>query len=357
MTPLLRLHSRLEDAGTLPAMCTAIYDYLQELDIPARCAALASEELSQGYLKEAGETVRVYDTVCETLILISSHRPSLTLTTEELAAVLGMIFRKTEIASVPSLHDSVTIGSAATLRVENIRIAFLLGLNEGEFPLALNDSGLLCDADKKRLVSYGIEFDGNADTQSSDELLYLYRAMTKPSEHLFLSTVAADLDGRQKSPSLAFQRVRYLFPYLADNLLDFDLSLLGSDTAEISADVSSQDVATPVIPPNTPALTLETDENSGAHSLYCPIPPSPADLPEEDARRFLGDTLWLTQSRIQSFVQCPYRFYSTYLLSVREQKTYSRVRESDSGTFLHFVLEQFLRQCLTPSGDFILPTP
>lgn len=341
MTPLLRLYTSVSKGGTLPALCAALYELMRELGIAERCAALAQRELSAGYLKQAGETVRVFDTVCMTLTQISARMPDLSLNVEEFSTVLRMVFDQTEIASVPSLHDSVTVGSAATLRVENIEFCFVLGLCEGEFPGSATDTGLLSDAEKQRLTLLGLPIDHDRDRQSSRELLYVWRAMTKPSGHLFASTVRTDTDGKEKSPSVAYNRLLYLFPYLETSIRNFDLSMI-TPRKDIPA-------PSPVPEENESVQAVESD------ALYQPISPSPNDPSSEIMERYFGDTLWLSQSRIQAFVQCPYRFYCRYLLSLREQ-TVARIDYADSGTFLHYVLEHFLRGCLDGDGNFSLPS-
>ena len=318
MTPLSALGAALGRAEHLPALCCAVYDYLCALDIPALCAARAEAELAGGYVKEAGETLRVFDTVLLTLTQISARLPELALTPDEFAAALQPVFAQTQIASVPSLHDSVILGSADTLRVENIAVSFVLGVNEGEFPRAAVDSGLLTEADRRVLSESGLSLSGESELQSANELLFLYRAMTKPSRRLFVSTLRAATDGSAKAPSVAYARLLFLFPYLKDAIWDFDLSMLPT----------AHDRAT--------AGQTET-------------------LPSAMAEALFGNTLRLTQSRIQTFVRCPYSFYCQYRLALRERKT-ARVEYTDSGIFLHFVLEQFLRR-LTDGGDGQLRLP
>lgn len=341
MTPLLKLYTATAKGGKLPSLCTALYDLMQAFDVAGRCAALAERELAAGYLKQAGETVRVHDVISTTLTGIGARLPHLSLDIEEFCTVLRMIFDATEIASVPSLHDSVTVGSAATLRVENVSTAFVLGLCEGEFPGTLKDTGLLSEAEKQQLAALGTPLDTDRDLRSSSELFYVWRAMTKPSHHLYASTLKCDMDGKEKSPSVAYNRLLYLFPYLKDRVREFDLSMIAPPASAPQADEQSEENDTEV-----DAAPMDVG--------YTPIPPSPHDPSPAIMSGYFGDTLWLTQSRIQSFVQCPYGFYCRYLLSLRE-RTVARIDYASSGTFLHYVLEHFLRGCLNKDGNFSLP--
>ncbi len=343
ITPLLHLYTTLHADPSLPACCRALYAYMEEMRLARRCAEIAEQELSAGYLKEAGETLRVYDAVVDTLAQLSTALPDVKMTPGELCAALIMLFSQSEIASVPSLHDSVTVGGADTLRVENIAVSFVLGLCEGEFPRAVSDNGLLSDADKQQLLSFGIVLEDRSDRASSRELMYAWRAMSKPSKLLIVSTQSATIDGSSKAPSIAYTRLLYLLPYLKEQIISFDLSMSAPPPVEKSA-------------PSEPSLpATHTPDPDGGTTDYISPPPTPDDLTPTAARSLLGDTLYLTQSRIQTFVQCPFRFYCTYLLDLRERKV-AAIDYADSGTFFHFLLEKVLRACFDETGSFLLPT-
>jgi ATP-dependent helicase/nuclease subunit B len=340
--PLLRLYTALHADTSLPAACRALYDYMTEMQLSERCATIAEGELREGYLKEAGETLRIYDTAVETLSQMSCALPDAHLTPTELHAALQMMFAQSELASVPSLHDSVTIGAADTLRVENVAVCLVLGLAESEFPRAVSDTGLLCEADKQQLCELGIALDSPEELRSSRELMYAWRAMTKPSHKLIVSTIAAGMDGSAKSPGIAYNRLLYLFPYLKEKIVPFDLSLIRASMADAPTAAPDQTVVQPL--PDT----------TGGTTDYTPHLPSPDDLSPERAAALLGDTMYLTQSRIQTFVQCPFRFYCTYILQLRERQT-ATIDYADSGTFFHFLMEKVLRACLDENGHFVTP--
>ena len=77
---------------------------------------------------------------------------------DELSAALELYFEETDMGAVPARHDCVTVGSAATLRLENMAAVLVLGLCEGEFPQPVTDTGLLTEQDKQTLENFGIEF-------------------------------------------------------------------------------------------------------------------------------------------------------------------------------------------------------
>ena len=110
--------------------------------------------------------------------------------------------------------------------MEHVAVSFVLGLNEGEFPKAVATTGLLCDAERRQLADLGIKLSGDNDMRASEELLYLHRAMTKPSSKLFASRQLCSPDGNEKSPSVAYNRLLFLFPYLKESMREFELSMI-----------------------------------------------------------------------------------------------------------------------------------
>ncbi|MBE6633984.1 MAG: hypothetical protein E7620_06550 [Ruminococcaceae bacterium] len=314
MEPLARLNARFRASDKLTDRCSAVYDYLCELSVAQQLSERAKTELALGQLREAGETVRLYRFATDALTDLCNLLPDASLSASEFLSVVSMYFSLTDLGSVPNAHDCVMIGAADTLRVEGVKASFLLGLCEGEFPKAVSDRGLLTESDKQTLEQLNIKFDHGQKLRSSEELLYVYRAMTKPTEQLFLSYPAKQPDGSERTPSLAFTRINFLFD---DPVEQFDLSLLKTNNTE-----------------NAEKTRLSRHAKS---------------LPQ-------GTVLRLSQSSIQAFVSCPYRFYATYCLSLRSKKS-SDIQAADEGNFLHFVFERFLKSCLTENGQLQLPAP
>lgn len=312
MDPLLSLAAELRASSRLADRCCAVYGYLCRLNISQALSEQAKHELALGQRREAGESVRLYQFAVETLTGLCALLPECELSTDEFLSALSLLFSETDLGSVPNVHDCVVIGSAAMLRVENVRASFLLGLCEGEFPKADSDDGILTEADKDTLADLGISFDSRQNLRSSEELFFVYRAMTKPTEQLFLSYPSMQTDGSARTPSLAFSRACFLF--------DRKPEVFYSGLIQHNITESARETELSALP-----------------------------FPERTA-------LQLSQSSVQTFVLCPYRYYSTYQLGLRARKD-STVSAADEGTFLHYVFEQLLRASLNADNRLCLPAP
>ena len=309
MEPLTAFADALERSARIPDRCRAVYRYLCDLNISGQLSAQAERELSLGQVKEAGETLRLYRFVTGSLCDMTELLPDAEPDHEEFLSILSLFFAGADLGSVPSRHDCVMIGSAATARFASVRAVFLPGMCEGEFPRTVADDGILSERDKGVLDAVGIRFDTRESRLNAEELFYVWRGISLPAEKLFLSCPAAEADGSSLSPSPAFLRTA---------------KLLG-------------------LPVGTYAPPHRAPADGSSVALHAsPLPG--------------GTTLRMTHSSIQDFVLCPYRYYSTHILHLRGKKD-STPGAADEGTFLHFVFEQLLRHSLGEDGRLHPPAP
>ena len=308
MLPLLRLEDELRTATSLTDQCRALYKYLCDLEIKAQLTNQAEEYLSLGQVRQAGEHVRLWSFLVETLATIASVMQEVDpMTPDELSTALSLVFAETDIGSVPTSHDCVTIGAASTLRVDNVAAMLVLGLCEGEFPRAVSEESLLSEQDKEILADLGVVLDSRASRIASDELLYVWRTFSKPTDTLILSHSTATPDGQTRSPSAAFTRIMRLFPYITPT--HFSTSLIRATSASRYRSPNDDFVSRPT------------------------------------ARRLLGEEIWLSQSRLQTYARCPYSYYGSQILRLRE-KSQAKFDNLGAGVFLHHVMEQYLRLAL-----------
>ncbi len=308
--PLQALAADLRASNRLVDRCRAVYDHLNRLEIPRLLSDLSAEELSFGQVREAGETVRLYRFITQSLLQLCDLLPEAEVTVDEFLSLLSILFSESDLGSVPNVHDCVMIGSAATLRVEGVQASLLLGLCEGEFPKSGAESGLLSDSDKKALSDLGIRFDSDAGLRSCEELLYVYRAVTKPLQKLVLSAPLLNTDGTNRTVSLAFTRVCYL---LDQKPKTFCL----------------------------PQKNVESTEKNEIQDLHT-------------ASAAPGASLYLSKSKINAFMNCPYSYYSNYTLHLRDQKD-SQTSYADDGRFVHYIFQRFLEEMLGEDNRLRLP--
>ncbi len=355
---LERFFIRLDAANNIPEQCKSVFLYFQEIGLDEKLQAIAKEELARGHRKEAKEWQALYGIILNTLADIAAAMPEEELSGEEFATVLQLVFAQIDVGTIPTSVDEITVGSAATLRLDSPKYVLILGLCEGEFPASINDHGLFSSADRSLLSSLGIELSSNAETRSSEELMYVQRAFASPSHGLFLFTSVAELNGQTRMPSLPFRRVKALFENVEPHrYFSGDLSYLSGAPGTAAAHLRTlerkedalalKEALTPYLP-EVAKLSAAAVTNTN-----CRLDEN--HLPLKDKKE-----LSLSYTHFESYVKCPFNYYCTYVLGLREKK-HAAFRADTMGSFIHYILEHLLRFAVEnsengnfPSDDLLL---
>jgi len=115
------------------------------------------------------------------------------------------------LASRPQTIDSVLMGSAERVRVKDKKAVFLVGLNDGSFPLLPSEAGILSEKERISLIEGGMELASTFEQRLTDERYVAYLAAAVPSEQLYLSYAMGDLSGSEKQPSAVIEDFKAIF--------------------------------------------------------------------------------------------------------------------------------------------------
>ncbi len=338
--PLEELFTLLDAANNVTDMCKAIYDYTRKIGLEEKLLELSEREKEWNDKKSSEELASAYGIILKALADIAAAMPDTAVSIEELENILKIVFDQTEIGTIPTSIDQVTIGTAALFRASNPAYAFVLGLCEGEFPAGVDDTGIFTTADRDKLAEYGLYLEGSADTRASDELLYVKNALCAPYERLYMFTSRSGSKGEAKTPSLPFRRMEALFgdvtpkEYCGDNLY----ALCGSPQSAAAhlrniSDVGEKAAAVLAVSEHIPSVSTLSSAN--AAEPECRIEP-------EIIRNLIGDKIYVSPSSLEKFVMCPFSYYAGYMLALREPKKGS-FQANNFGSFIHYVLEHMIK--------------
>ena len=323
--PLNKLKNRLLASKNVEESITALYEYLELSGLSAAIIKLCENDLSgddpsPDKLRTCAETLKVYDYIIDALSIIADVFKNEKFNRADLLNAIEIMFANTNIASVPPVDEYVTVGSASTLRTENIKIAFVMGLVEGEFPKNSGGRSIINNDDRCAMEAIdSTRFSSLAEKSASDELYFAYRALTTPTEKLYLSYPSFSVSGQVKSPSVVWNRTTYILGFKKEDIEEFHYSKIKNYTRDgIEAD-----------------KTGEATEITGE---YCSDYIGP-----EDARRTIGNELHLSKTLIETFMNCPYKYWCEAVLELRESKT-NGLKPADIGTLVHYVLEQYIEK-------------
>ncbi len=327
--PLEALKQKISAAKTTRDSLQAIYDYINETGLAESISSLYEDNLSEKNMQECSEALRVYDYIIDSILTLSEIFDKENLPLGELICAIEIMFSHTDIASVPPYTEYVTIGSASTLRTENIKVAFVMGICEGEFPKTVGERSIIKKSDKEILSSLDIKLSSTQEKLSRDELYFVYRALTTPTDKLYLTCPMFSVDGRAKTPSVAFSRVLFILNKNKKELEEFDFSRI-RQYIKAHADENTL----PILPGE------DTTDTADIH--YADVDPAKAKL-------IFGDKIYLSKSQISTFINCPYRYWCENVLGLREAKT-PNINFADIGTLVHYIIENYLKEYKNDDG-------
>jgi ATP-dependent helicase/nuclease subunit B len=296
-----------------------------------------------------------------------------------------------------------------------LKLALLLGMNEGIFPAPPRDANLLTEADRDALQNQKVNLGTNKLEQIGHERYYGYIACTRASERLVLTCSRRDAQDKALNPSPFISHLQRLFPGLTierdvrphpgplpqerENRLP-----LSGDT---SASIDHAPFATNKEKPATATEAGETLEGAKAFSLspgeragvravensnwtfiehvseLAPLlvqdqnrpgdlsqltqiptvaalaqslhslrsPPPTESLSPRLAERLYGPVFRTSVSAIERFAACPFQFFVHSGLRATERQLFE-VDARERGSFQHEVLRRFHEQVRKKIGEW-----
>lgn len=263
------------------------------------------------------------------------------------------------VGMIPPALDQVTVGALDRSRNPELKLAFILGMNEGWFPAPPSPPKILSEAERRRLLLEGSPIGTSSRREIGHERYYGYIACTRASEGLFLSWSAVDPQGTPLNPSPFIGRVREILPDVpvetfaprtADSAMEHpsDLAvplLQWQYEKESASDRGSQSSPVNETMPQSWAETLSSlPEFSGLLGRQRIVLEAhrARRLPSSTARELYGTHLETSISALEDFASCPFKFFVARGLEVKERALYE-TDPREQGTLQHALLEAFHR--------------
>ncbi len=193
----------------------AVWNLLLDFDVPRKLADWSERYLEEGRedkAQEYGAVLRVISEVLDEAALLMGDEE---VTRSQFAEILRAGFAEAKIGILPRGIDQVQIGDLERSRLENIRVIFFVGFNDGAVPRRKPQGGVLTDIEREYLRQRRIRLAPTAREDASIQQFYLYRTLTRPSQALYLSWSMAKRSGEELRPSFILRNIRAMFPNAA----------------------------------------------------------------------------------------------------------------------------------------------
>ncbi len=347
MAPLARLRETL-GRGDGESFSSGVYQFFQEVGALENLREYFRQDKEHG-LERGRENDRLWNYLVDVLDLFADHLTNTRYTIREFSELFVLAMGCAELGTIPITNDQILAGSANMIRPGSPRGVFVLGVNEGVFPAKGKPYGIFTDRERENLIRQGIEITSPQVERALLERFYLYSALCAPRERLYVTCARGDLTGGAMEPGLIFTQLEECFREVSplgrveDRPMEFFVA--GAPTARsayaaLAAEEGLEGSGTATVG----ALLSRLGEGEFLRSMGELAEDRPmGDIAPETAKGLLGGRIALSPTKIETYYQCPYAFFSDYLLRLapRKRAEYSPL---ESGTAVHFVLEMLLRQ-------------
>lgn len=356
--PLINLHSKIRSNKSVKAICTAIYEFLVELNCFNRIEEWISEFDEYGMQGKVMEYQQVSEIVIDILDQAVDVIGNDLITINEFYKILNAGFQNKEIGIIPIALDQVNIGDIARIKGRNVKVLFIVGVNDGILPAANKDEGILSDRDRDLLKKNGIELSSSTRAKVFEEQYMVYTALTLASDYLMISYPMADFEGKSLRSSIVIPRLKRIFPKLVEESDLFNLKEKADKYSKVTA---------PIPTFNELILALRRNyENEEVEAywkdVYCWYKDKEefynksgnileglkySNDGEVVAREKLkklysikDGRLLFSVSRLENYAECPFSYFIKYGLKARDRKVYE-FSAPDLGSFMHEILDEF----------------
>ncbi len=342
ITPLLRFAASTRDASgeeIAQAVYALLTDYGLEETLPAWCRAM--EQAGEDAL--AARQLRVWDLLMELLDQMHSILGGRKVGRERFYQLLREVVSAEDVSEIPQTVDQVLFGTAEQVRQSSPKAAFLIGVVQGEFPLAPRSSGIFSDAERRQLLELELPLGDPLEKKAMEERYLAYSVACAPSEELTISWPRT-MGGEDREPSELVAGVRALFPGLGP------LENLPEEFFADSYEAAFSAMAPRLHDPSPQAGALRMLFEGDAHyqgriqALERAAGGGEQRITDPGlARQAYGEKLFLSPTQIETFHSCPFKYFCRYGVNARERRP-AEVDVMQYGTLMHYLFEKVFQR-------------
>ena len=361
-----QIDQELRGKITIEERCEVIYLLMERLNIPEQLEKRRTHFDTIGEIESAREEDQVWNAFIQLL--------------DEAVEMIGeeeltfSMFRKTfeaglealQFSHVPPSMDHVIVGTIDQSRISSKKCAFLLGVNEGTWPMKPAIDGMINEKEREFLQQFGVELAASSRRVLLDDSFYMYLAFTLATDFLWVSYVLSDNEGNMKTPSPMIGRLQEFYPILKTPNLLTDPDELEDAARFITTPVKTRAALTAQLSRyirgyhvediwwNVLDWYVQKEEKYSTtyHVLQSLFYENKAvSLAADTVKELYPKQVKTSVSRLELLNQCSYRHFLQYSLNLEERRTY-KLDAPDIGQLFHEALKTITEWVQTEKGSF-----
>ena len=356
--PLIRFHKKIINKKSVREICTAIYEFLIELDAFNRIDEWINKFNELGYQNKVKEYEQVPSIVLEILDQAVEVMENDKLEIKEFYKIINAGFESKEIGVIPVALDQVNIGDIARIKGRDVSALFIIGVNDGILPSANKEEGILSDRDREILKDIGMDLASTTKLKVFEEQFMVYTALTLAKRYMMISYPMADFEGKSLRPSIVIPRLKRIFPKLVEESALYNLREKEDKYNKVTAPIPTFNELILALRRNYEKEEIEdywsqvyrwfyeNEEfrDKTGHIFDGLKYSNTGEVISKEKIRELYSTdsgkLLFSVSRLEKYSECPFSYFIQYGLKAKDRKIYE-FSAPDLGSFMHEILDEF----------------
>lgn len=367
--PILNFKSSISGKKTVKEISSKLYGFLIETNVYENLKKrvdLIFNDNSEGKISSnrsseleiANTYIHVWNIFIELLDEIVQCLGNELMTFDTFKNILLQGVSNHSIGVLPTSKDQIMIGDISRTRNSMIKTLFIIGVNDGIFPLQFSSEGFINDKDRDLLLANGIELAKNTKLLLLEDNFNIYKSLTVPSEDIYLSYLISNNDGSALRPSTVINQIKNIFPNIDihSNILNQSEDFYTSEEAfnpllkSIRCYYDGKDISSKCenaylwFLNNEPQKLLKVQSGLDYKNTM-------EYLDGQHSKKLYGNELYGSVSRLENFANCPFSFFLKYGLKIKDRKVF-KLDTPDIGLFLHDIIDEFSKHFIEKGISF-----
>lgn len=301
------------------------------------------QEMAETFAKDSTQQMRareymdVYEQLQELFVQMREVLEKEELGKREFLELLESGVSQLQVGMIPTYIDKIVVGDILRTRLSDIKVLFIMGANDGTLIRAKSSGAIFNDREKEKIKKFGLELSATIKEDIFIQRFYLYLACTRASKKLILSFPGMDSSGNALKESNLLHQICRLYQ---------DLEILPVKQGEIYSVYEAKERLIAAL--RQMALGIEDEMLfqtlyyvkqadfliEASHFIY-----QEKGLGKEIAKELFGKEILASATRLEQYVDCPYKHFLRYGLELHEVRAYG-FENIDIGNLAHSMVEK-----------------
>ena len=351
-------------AETYREFATEYLASLEKSGLPDRIEELIQRQERAGLLEEAESSAQIWEVIQGLLEQIAEIMDDAPFDGVEFAKLLRSGLSELEIGVLPPSPDDILLGTMQRTRSGDCRAMLIIGANENLIPRSGEEDLLFSPEELEVLAADDQDLGLMSSLRLMEENLAIYRNLSKPKEHLWISYALTDSKGDNISPSEIIKSIHEIFPDLREKEYPLNsegedetrgiLELLGGKENTLRryteekrgkegpfSDKTIWDAVEDWLSETDDEILKRVNRALSFKNIQNPLPAELASGLYSKYVNSAGEYIYkLSPTSLEKYSRCPFSYFLDYGLRPDELRT-DEVGARDIGELYHSTLQRF----------------